>query len=470
MSSRFFTGLIFISQFRPRTIAPQSRTPDDPKTRYIYLPSRIQSERNMPSYFKRWFESLLQSGPLRIAVIYLVLGLFWILLSDEFVFYVLGPGNPLTRLSQIKGFTFVIITAILLYIVIVFYFRKNEEEHERYRALTENSRDIIYEMSLSERRLVYVSPASFEVSGYSPKEFIDNPRLLPGIIHPESQAQFQETWARLLYGNVSREYEYKIVHKSGEIRWVSERSTIIRDDEGDAVAVEGAITDITERKSAEEQINLGRRKLALMTDVTYQDIQNKVTALRAYVQLSKNSRSEQDRVALIDKESDLLESIHSLIKKTKDYQQMGMDQSLWIPVEKMIRHQWAQISNKNTITLDCNLPGLEIYADPIIDHVFFNLMQNALQHGKTLSRISFSSVETSEGIVIVCEDDGIGISPEEKPEIFDRVVGKGKFGLFFVHELLTLVGMQIKETGTPGKGTRFEITVPKRLYRITGVH
>jgi len=70
--------------------------------------------------------------------------------------------------------------------------------------------------------------------------------------------------------------------------------------------------------------------------------------------------------------------------------------------------------------------------------------------------------------VLTCEDNGIGIPAGQKGQIFDRVVGgEGKFGLFFVREFLTLSGMTISETGTPGKGARFEIAIPKELYRFT---
>ena len=53
--------------------------------------------------------------------------------------------------------------------------------------------------------------------------------------------------------------------------------------------------------------------------------------------------------------------------------------------------------------------------------------------------------------------------------IFDRGYGKGTgLGLFLVREVLSITGMTIKETGMGKRGTRFEITVPKGMYRLTG--
>ena len=77
------------------------------------------------------------------------------------------------------------------------------------------------------------------------------------------------------------------------------------------------------------------------------------------------------------------------------------------------------------------------------------------------------TVDTPDGdCIIVCEDDGNGISPEEKEKIFDRGFGKNTgLGLFLSREILAITGITINETGESGKGARFEMVVPKGMYR-----
>jgi PAS domain S-box-containing protein len=242
------------------------------------------------------------------------------------------------------------------------------------------------------------------------------------------------------------------------------------DEEGKPKYLLGISEDITERKQAEERINLANRKLDLMTDVTFQDIQNKVTALRGYIEIGKEKGRENERIALLEKEEVVLESIHHLIRNTKEYQQMGVDQIRWIPLEPRIRMQASLISGRPDFSLDIDLHGLEIYSDPLIDRVFYNLIDNTVKHSKTFTRISFSCQEKPDGLILICEDDGVGIPPKQKVHIFDRVVGGvGKFGLFFVREFLDMSGMTIIENGEPGKGARFEITVPKGMYRFGNI-
>jgi CheY-like chemotaxis protein len=223
----------------------------------------------------------------------------------------------------------------------------------------------------------------------------------------------------------------------------------------------------SERRRAEERMRLATRKLTLMTDVTFQDIQNKVTALRGFVDLSKKAMNEEDRLSHIRKELAILETIHALIQKTKNYQQMGLDQSRWISLEHTVQLQMSLQSQKEKAVLQCDLHNLELYSDPLIDHVIFNLLQNAIRHGGKTTRITFSCRKSGDGLRVICEDDGIGIPQEQKELIFTRVVGgEGRFGLFFVREFLMLSGMTITETGISGQGARFEILVPDGIYRF----
>jgi signal transduction histidine kinase len=111
---------------------------------------------------------------------------------------------------------------------------------------------------------------------------------------------------------------------------------------------------------------------------------------------------------------------------------------------------------------------VSIYADPMFGRIIHHLIDNALRHGGAqLTRIRFSGSVTPEGYILVCEDDGAGISKKDKAAIFRRVVGGDtKIGLFLMQEVLGLTMIVIRETGEPGKGARFELTVPPGAYRV----
>ncbi|MDD5187858.1 MAG: ATP-binding protein, partial [Methanoregula sp.] len=120
------------------------------------------------------------------------------------------------------------------------------------------------------------------------------------------------------------------------------------------------------------------------------------------------------------------------------------------------------------VEVDIRISGLEVFADAPFEKVFFNLMENSVRHGEHVTRIALSLRETETGFVIVYEDNGIGIPEEDKKKLFRKGFGKHTgLGLFLSREILSITGITITENGVTGEGARFEITVPKGVYRFS---
>jgi len=118
------------------------------------------------------------------------------------------------------------------------------------------------------------------------------------------------------------------------------------------------------------------------------------------------------------------------------------------------------------ISLTVDTGDLFIYADPLLEKVFYNLVENSIRHGENLTRISFSVETVDDTARIVYTDDGCGVPEEFKEAIFIRKHFKHTgFGLYLSREILEITGISIRETGTPGKGVQFEIMVPTEYCR-----
>jgi Signal transduction histidine kinase len=104
----------------------------------------------------------------------------------------------------------------------------------------------------------------------------------------------------------------------------------------------------------------------------------------------------------------------------------------------------------------------------MLEKVIYNLIDNALRYGGAkLSKIFGYYRTDGEDLIWVIEDDGAGVAPEMKDQIMERGVGCNTgFGLFLSAEILSITGMTITETGTEGEGARFEIRVPKGMFRL----
>jgi signal transduction histidine kinase len=117
--------------------------------------------------------------------------------------------------------------------------------------------------------------------------------------------------------------------------------------------------------------------------------------------------------------------------------------------------------------ISVDLGGLELYADPMLEKVFYNLIDNTLRHSEKATRITVSCTRQGNDLLLTYEDDGNGVSPEDKERIFERGFGKNTgLGLFLVRLILNITNIKVREVGEFGKGVRFEMLVPDGAYRF----
>ncbi|MGB9200477.1 PAS domain S-box protein [Methanobacterium sp.] len=133
-------------------------------------------------------------------------------------------------------------------------FRKLKASEEKYKRLAENSKDMIYSMTVPEGKYLYVNQSAETITGYTVDEFYNSRRLLLHSIHPDFRDYYKKTWEQLLKGINPPTYEYKIITKSGKEKWLNQRNSLIKDDRGNPIAIEGNVTDITKQKKVEEEL------------------------------------------------------------------------------------------------------------------------------------------------------------------------------------------------------------------------
>ncbi len=228
--------------------------------------------------------------------------------------------------------------------------------------------------------------------------------------------------------------------------------------------------DITERKNVENALIIANKKLTMLSSITRHDILNKLTGLKMYLELSRESVKDPVFLDYIAKEIDVAGAIERQIEFTRYYESIGVSAPQWQDLNERIRSSASQLSLEG-ITFDILLPPVFVYADALIEKVFYNLIENSLRHGGGVTCISFTFEETDDGALITYRDDGAGIPLADKDKLFRRGFGKHTgLGLFLSREILSITGITITENGKPGKGVQFEIRVPKPSYRLNSNH
>jgi signal transduction histidine kinase len=223
-----------------------------------------------------------------------------------------------------------------------------------------------------------------------------------------------------------------------------------------------------ELQKSEEALSRANKKLTILSSITRHDIKNQLMALVAYFELLKDELGTNPTASeYLKKEMMIAEIIGLQIDFTKAYEDMGTTSPIWQNVNESVRRAVTALPMP-AVRVDVDRSDLAIFADPLFEKVFYNLIDNALKYGgDTMTKISISCHETDKGLVLICEDDGVGIIEENKKHLFEQGYGKHTgLGLFLSSEILSITGIIITENGEPGNGARFEMNVPKGAYRF----
>jgi PAS domain S-box-containing protein len=259
--------------------------------------------------------------------------------------------------------------------------------------------------------------------------------------------------------------EHRIIRRDGEIRHILVRIGITKDGAGRTIKTHGANQDITDRKRAEDALRTANRQLSLLTGITRHDILNKISIVLGYLNIAEKKFTDPELEKYLGKMESATTAIRSEIEFTRVYQDLGTHEPQWLELDTVMPRSLIPAA----ITLNANVPGIFVFADPMLEKVFFNLLDNSIRHGQRVTEIRVSSHQSDEDLVVVWGDNGIGIAADEKEKIFERGFGKNTgLGMFLAREILALTGIAITETGEPGSGARFEIVVPKGTYRSLG--
>lgn len=339
--------------------------------------------------------------------------------------------------------------------------KTSEDLIRRYQTIFENSGTALVVIE-ADGTISLVNSIFEQISGY-PRAEVEHRASIISFIAPEDRDRVMSYHKarRQKASEIPAHYEARFTRKDGR---VIDADVYVQLFPGTLQSI-ASIIDMTERKHAEDALKNAHAKLTMLSNLSRHDILNQLTVLSGYLELSKNLTTEPRLAEFLRKEMDVTKTITEMIRFTKDYQEMGILTPSWQDLEATITRAVRNI-RPGAVEITVDVEPVEIYADLLLERVFYNLMENALNYGRTLTRIRFSFVRTKTGGIIICEDDGAGVPAGEKENIFRRqYFWHTGLGLFLSREILAITGITIAETGTPGTGARFEMVVPDGAWR-----
>lgn len=337
------------------------------------------------------------------------------------------------------------------------------ESENKFATVFRNSPVASMLISLKDGTFIDVNDAFVTNMGYSRDDVIG--KKMGALENFIDTADYERIASVFMSDGVVNGEEVKVRTKSGELRTCLYSASILQ--LNGIPHVLSNIENITERKTMENTLRMANHQINLLSSITRHDINNQLQVLKGYLSLLEDTPPGPRYDEYFQKASNAAERISAIIQFTKEYESIGIKAPAWHDCRTLVDTAAKQII-LNRVIVNNDLPeGGQVFADPMIVKVFYNLMENAIRYGGKITTIRFFAEDRGEDEVIVCEDDGEGVPANEKAKIFERGFGKNTgLGLFLSHEILAITGISIIETGTPGKGARFEMIVPKDAWHI----
>jgi PAS domain S-box-containing protein len=343
------------------------------------------------------------------------------------------------------------------------------------RAETQSDFIVVYDTGGS---ILYVNPAMERTLGYAAEEMAGTPLL--SYIAPEFHNTMAANMDACQKTNDPPFYETVLVAANGFRRQVIVKGRPVRYQGRDAGLF--FLLDITERKALEDLIRqradqlqafsnalqVAGKKQRLLSSITRHDINNQLTGLKIYLGLIEQEQTDPALAVYCQKATAAADQIAAIIQFTREYEQIGIAAPVWHDCRQLADSVARQVMPEK-IAFHNDLPhGMEVFADPLIFKVFYNLLDNAVRYGGKITAVQLYAHEAEDGsAVIVCEDNGDGVPENEKERIFDMGFGKNTgLGLALSREILDITGITVRETGTSGAGARFEMDVPPENCRF----
>jgi PAS domain S-box-containing protein len=352
------------------------------------------------------------------------------------------------------------------------------EYQEKYRILNDLMPLGVFRLGPApDYRVISANRMFPRMLGFDSGDGVEGVPIKDLMIDPSHWQQIENDLIR--EGSVTQ-CELQLKQKEGAGILVALNARVVPDSDAPVAWIDGVAEDVTERKVLEMEMHYheaevnryalaltrANEKLNLLSSITRHDILNQLTALSGYLELMDEVPKSPQIQKYIEIEKRIADTIKKQIQFTKDYHEIGVQSPQWYNVKKTIETATAPLPLPPG-ALVISLENFSIYADPLLEKVFYNLVENALRYGREPTRITFSSRKYGDNISIICEDNGQGVPEEFKEAIFRRQYFKHTgFGLFLSREILGITGLSIRENGEPGKGARFEITIPPGYFHI----
>ncbi len=366
--------------------------------------------------------------------------------------------------------------------------RALEISEQRLNSIFNSMEDAVWSVRVETRELLYCNPALETMTGYSAAEFRANPNLLGDVVHPEDREYFTKS-RQQIWNEQSIDLEYRLVRKDGAVRWVHNRFWMVQN-AAEPIRVDGIMSDITSRREASEQLMqlaIERERVRILAsfvrDASHEFrtplsvintrlyLMEKISDPKRHVEYIEGIKEQADRILKLVESLIMMSRLDSMTRITLE--RIDLNRVL------VLANVSAQATAKRAgITLDLELAPEALIIqgnDNELITALSSILDNAFSYTPRGGRIAVrSSRLNQQEAVIEVRDNGVGISAEELPHIFERFYrverarsthGFG-LGLPIARKIVEMHRGRIEAESVVDKGTVFRLIFPTETHSL----
>jgi len=340
---------------------------------------------------------------------------------------------------------------------------------------------------------IYVSPSCARITGYRADEFLQDPRLLERITHPDDRAMVARHVHEGLGSGEVLSIDFRIVTRGGEERWIGHICQPAYGTDGSWLGRRGSNHDITARKRAEQQLQQraaeleeANAELSQYAYVVSHDLKTPLRAVHNYADFLREDLEavlDGDQKTYLDGLGRAVQEAEELVEDLLELSRVGRR---GVPIEAVdvgafLRKLLAILSLSVDIEIVMADDWPTIVVEPVLlGRIFQNLISNAVKFNTsphkrvelgwrpvTPDLTGLGKPVRSQWCEFFVRDNGIGIDPryhEQIFRVFERLHTKEEYegtgiGLAIVKKAVSKLGGSVRVESIPGEGSTFFVTL-----------
>ncbi len=354
------------------------------------------------------------------------------------------------------------------------------ESEERFALAVAGSNEGIWDWDIASND-VYFAPRFKELLGFQPGELANDFDAWTRRLHPRDKDVTLAALRNHLETGQAYDVEYRLRCADGAYKWFRGRGLAVRDANGNPTRMAGSITDITNRKKAEEELLRSNEELEQFAHIASHDLQEPIRTVSSYVQLfarryqGKVSAEADEYIGFIIEGADRM---RQLIRGLLVYARAGTRDKDFGPVDtgeilkNALKNLKVAIEESHAKIAHDEMPV--VHGDAVqITQLFQNLISNSIKfRGENPPEIHIGAKLHDGAWRFSVRDNGIGIDPKHQERIFlifqrlhtrEAYAGTG-IGLSVCKRIVARHDGSIWVDSSPGHGATFGFTLPVAAF------